>query len=162
MDKSVKDFFANSDSLDTFVLRPLSHINSTWELTWIDADDEYKKEEGSFAGVLNDLIIELANTQPPAKYHDNEDALAEYVRVNLKWKIQKVGQRWIGEDYQSILEQGGFDDIDETHLVQAAAGRIKGAIDRNQKHFDDMEESHRKILAAVLSIILYHRQHLRQ
>jgi len=57
-----------------------------------------------------------------------------------------------------ILEQGGFHDINETELVQAATGRIQTALDLGQLHFDEMEDSHRKILAGVLCIILYHRQ----
>lgn len=162
MDQSIHNFFKNSDFVDYLVLRQLSHINLSWELTWDRATNEYKREEGTFAGLLNDLIVELSNTPPPEKYHDNEDALAEYVIQNLKWDIKKVGNKWIGADYDSILEQGGFEDIDEKHLVQAAAGRIKGAIDRNQLHFDDMEESHRRILAGVLAIILYHREYLLQ
>ncbi len=157
---SVKDFFANSDSLDYFVLRPLSHFSLSWELIWNPIKQEYVREDGTFSTVLNNLIDELSDTPPPAKYHDNEDALAEYLVQSLNWDIKKVGNRWIGADYTSILEQGGFDDIDQTHLVHAAAGRIKGAIDRKQSHFDDMEESHRKILSAVLTIILYHRSHL--
>jgi len=162
MDESIKIFFRKSDILDYLVLRQLSHINLSWELTWDDETNEYEREEGTFAGLLNDLVVELANTPPPEKYHDNEDALAEYVKQNQKWDIKKVGNRWVGAGYESILEQGGFKDIDEKHLVQAATGRIKGAIDRNQEHFDDMEESHRRILAGVLAIILYHREYLLQ
>ncbi len=73
------------------------------------------------------------------------------------WKIQKVGNRWEGEDYPFILEQGGFDDIDQEELLHAAAGRIKAAIARGQLHFDEMEWFHRKMLADVLAMILYHR-----
>jgi hypothetical protein len=39
-------------------------------------------------------------------------------------------------------------------LVQAAARRIKAAIDRSQRNFDDMEEAHGQILAGILTIIL--------
>jgi hypothetical protein len=78
------------------------------------------------------------------------------VRDRLKWPIYKEGNRWVG-DYRSIIEQGGFDDLDEKDLVEAAAGRIRAAIDRGQGHFEQMEESHRTILARVLSAILYHR-----
>ncbi len=77
--------------------------------------------------------------------------------ANLNWKIEKVGSRWIGENYAAILEQGGFNDFDELNLVLAAAGRIKAALARNQCHFDEMEQSHQKMLADVLAIILYHR-----
>lgn len=158
MDIKIKDFFTNSETLDYLVLRQLSHMNSSWELIWDPIADEYVRENGTFAGLLNDLIVELATTSPPAQYHDNEDALAEYIIQRQKWKIKKVGNRWIGADYESVLEQGGFQDIDEVHLVKAAAGRIKGAIDRKQLHFDDIEEGHKKILAGVLAIILYHRK----
>ena len=151
------DFFANSEFLDYEVLRPLSHIKGNWELTWDRINQRYVEEDDSYAGLLNVLIAEIVNATPPARYHDNEDRLAEYVRTNLKWPIYKVGNRWIGDDYRSIIEQGGFDDLDEENLVLAAAGRIRAAIDRGQQYYDDMEESHRRMLAAVLAVILYHR-----
>jgi hypothetical protein len=44
-----------------------------------------------------------------------------------------------------------------TDLVLAAAGRIRSAIIRGQFRFDEMEKAHQKILAGVLSCILYHR-----
>lgn len=150
-------FFANSEFLDVLVLRPLSHINGNWELVWDVEKEEYEQEEDSFAGKLNELILELARTIPPTKYHDNEDKLAEYVREHLNWSINKVGNRWEGADYEAILDHGGFHDINESELVKAATGRIQAAFDRGQFHFDDLEESHRKILARVLCSILYHR-----
>jgi hypothetical protein len=150
-------FFANSEFFDGDVLRPLSHIRGNWEITWNGLDDKYEKEEGSYAKLVNELILEIDNANPPAKYHDNEDRLAQYTKTHLKWNIRKEGNRWVGMDYHSIIEQGGFHDIDEKELVQAAAGRIYAARLRGQNHFDKMEESHRRILATVLSIILYHR-----
>jgi hypothetical protein len=151
------DFFANSEFLDYEVLRLLSHIKGNWELTWDRINERYLEEDDSYAGLLNVLIAEIENATPPARYHDNEDRLAEYVRTNLKWQIYKVGNRWVGNDYRPIIEQGGFDDLDEENLVLAAAGRIRAAIDRGQQQYDDMEESHRRMLAAVLAVILYHR-----
>lgn len=130
----------------------------SWELKWNAEDNEYEREEGTFATLLNELITELSKTVPPTKYHDNEDYLAEYVKQSLNWNIHKEGGRWIGVDYDAILEQGGFKDINEQNLVQAATGRIKAAIDREQNHFDDMEDSHKRMLAAVMTIIIYHRQ----
>lgn len=160
MDKRIKEFFANSDTLDYLSLRQLSHISLSWELFWDDDQNEYVREDGSFASLLNDLIDEMANTTPPAKYHDNEDVLARYLIDKWKWKIQKVGNRWVGRGYESILEQGGFNDIAEKNLVLAATGRVKAAIDYGQPHFDEMEEGHQKILAGVIAIILYHRDNL--
>ncbi len=157
MNKEIIDFFADSELLDVLVTKPLSHINGNWELIWDSEKEEYEREEGSFAEKLNDLILELAGTIPPSKYHENEEKLAEYVKEHLNWSVNKVGKRWEGEDYKAILEHGGFHDINESELVKAATGRIQAAIDRVQFHFDDMEESHRKILAGVLCIILYHR-----
>lgn len=159
------DFFINSELLDYEVLRPLSHIKPYWETTWNPKTQEYEKEEGSYAGLLNQLIEEIRNTIPPARYHDNEDRLAQYVVQHLKWPLCKKGMRWVSlkgppmgiDDYGVILQQGGFHDINEKELISAAAGRIKAAVDRSQNHFDEMEESHRRILAAVLSTILYHR-----
>jgi hypothetical protein len=153
-----KEFFSNSDLLDHLVLRPLSHIKANWEITWDRDKQEYETEEESYAELLNLLIEELSHVNPPSRYHENEDCLAEYViSSKLNWNIKKVGGRWVGEDYAFILEQGGFYDIDEENLILATAGRIKAAIDRNQIHFDDMEQSHQKMLADVLAIILYHR-----
>ena len=154
---NTKEFFSNSDLLDYLVLKPLSHIKGNWELTWDNDKQEYVVEEDSFAELLNQLIEELGSVNTQSKYHDNEDRLAEYVRLNLNWKIKKVGKLWVGADYAAIIEQGGFRDINQEQLILAAAGRIKAAIDRNQFYFDDMEESHQKILAAALAIILYHR-----
>lgn len=157
METKIKAFFANCDFLDYMVLRPLSHINMSWELTWSSLDNEYEREEGTFAPLLNDLITELSTTIPPAKYHDNEDCLAEYVKQSLNWNIHKKGGRWEGDDYNVILEQGGFKDINQQNLIQASSGRIKAAIDRGQNHFDDMEVSHKRMLAAVMTIIIYQR-----
>jgi hypothetical protein len=150
-------FFANSSYLGHEVLRPLSHILSYWELDWNPEKEEYSEEDGSYAALLNILLKELENAFPAAHYHDNEDRLAQYVIKHLGWPIYKVGSCWVGADYESIIEQGGFDDLNERDLVLAAAGRIRAAVNRRQKHFDQMEAPHRRMLAAVLSIILYHR-----
>ena len=157
---SQTDFFNNSDGLDRLVLRPLSHISLNWELTWDRNNQQYLEEENSFAKSLNKLIEELRVITPPLSYYNNEDILANYVVANLKWPIQKIGGRWIGADYQSILEQGGHHDLDENNLILAASGRIKAAIKFGQKHFDDMEPSHKEMLAAVMAIIIYHRGEL--
>lgn len=50
---------------------------------------------------------------PPTCYHDNEDALAEYVKQNLKWDIHKIGGSWIAEDYENILMQREFSNLDK-------------------------------------------------
>ena len=99
----------------------------------------------------------MSEVDPSRKYHDNEDRLAEYLQHNSSWNIRKVNERWIGAAYENILEQGGFGDIDQEQLILAAAGRIRAAIERGQTHFDDMEESHRYMLAIVIIVILYHR-----
>lgn len=154
----MKAFFANSDGiLDHQVLRPLSHIAANWEISWDDNAQSYESEDDSYASALNQMIEDIADTAPPAKYHDSEDRLAEYVVARLRWSIRKVGGGWVGADYDAILEQGGFQDIDQADLTLAATGRIHAALTRGQKHFDDMEESHRRMLGAVLTIILYHR-----
>lgn len=150
-------FFSRSEAFDYMVLRPLSHIRGNWELTWDDESKQYKEEDGSYAGIVNELLTELGQCRPPDRYHDNEDRLAEYVVKSLGWTIHKVNNRWVGMDYSSILEHGGFRDVNENNLVLATAGRVQAAIARGQNHFDDMEESHQRMLAAVMSIILYHR-----
>jgi hypothetical protein len=151
------DFFKKSEYLEYFVLRPLSHIYSNWDLIWDDENNKYEEEEDSFASILNNLISELETTEPPPSYHDNEDILAEYVVKNLTWDIKKQGKRWVCPDYPSVLEQGGFNDIDEANLVLAAAGRIKAAEHFGQNHFDEMEKGHQKIFGYIIAIILYHR-----
>jgi hypothetical protein len=156
----MNDFFADSDYLDHMVLRPLSHIRTNWELTWDRKTGTYIAEDDSYAGLLNDLLAELENCSPPPRYHDNEDCLANYVVEHLRWPISKIGKRWVGADYDSILEQGGLHDIDQANLLFAAAGRIQVAKRLGQSHFDEMEESHRRMLGAVLAIILYCRNDL--
>ncbi len=132
-------------------------MHGNWELTWSEKDEEYDEEEDRFAGLFNVLIKELDESNPPPSYHDNEDRLAEYVQDNLGWNIYKENGHWIGADYKSILNQGGFDDIDQNELILAAAGRIKAAQDYGQEYFDDMEWRHKQMLATVPSSILYHR-----
>ena len=157
MNQRIKDFFTRSNLFDYMVTRQLSHIRSNWELTWDHNEEKYEIEDDSFAGIINGLVIELCNLNPPVKYHDNEDRLAEHCKKSLGWNISKVGNRWSGSNYPAILEQGGFSDTDERDLCLAACGRVVAAIDRGQTHFDEMEESHRIMLANVIAIILYHR-----
>lgn len=154
---SVREFFQWSDTLDYLVLRPLSHIRSNWETRWDSDKRKYRPEEDSFAEELNELIERIASTNPPLRYHDNEDRLAEFVQ-SKGWRIKKAGNRWVGTDYASILEQGAFDDHDIPNLLLAARGRVHAAVVRGQTHFDEMEESHQKMLAAVLAIAIYHRE----
>jgi hypothetical protein len=106
---------------------------------------------------LNQLVEELNMSDPPLKYHENEDRLAEYVQETLNWPIRKEGSRWIGACYFSILEQGGFHDVNEIELVLACAGRIRAARRHNCYHFDDMDKLHQTMLSTVISVILYHR-----
>jgi len=150
-------FFGDSGLLDHMVLRPLAHVRGGWELSWDGKSNSYEEEPDSFAGLLNGLIAEVAAIDPPTRYHDSEDRLAEYVQKNLNWGVYKVGTRWMGADYDAILEQGSFGDIDQGELLLAAAGRIRAAQDRGQLRFDDMEASHQRMLAAVLSIVLWQR-----
>jgi len=155
--EQIKTFFEWSDLFDYLVTRQLSHIRINWELTWDHDEKNYEPEEDSYAGDINNLIIELSKINPPAKYHDNEDRLAEYCISRLGWDIKKIKGRWVGSDYASVLEQGGFDDIDQNNLLKAACGRVKAALEREQLHFDDMEKFHQMMLANVLAVILYHR-----
>ena len=162
----IRQFFESSDFMEHEVLRPLSHIRANWELQIDPKTGRYLEEEDSFAALFNYLIDELATTQPPLRYHDNEDRLGEHVQVHLNWKIKKAGNSWVNQDgtrlhpsdYLALLEQGGFDNKGVRNLVLAASGRIQAAIQRGQMHFDDMERSHQVILAGVLAAILYHRE----
>jgi hypothetical protein len=160
MEYNFKSFFANSQELDYLVLRPLSHMDLNWELSWDQHNEVYKTEGGQFAEVLNKLIVEIAKTNPPIKYHDNEDCLAEYVKSTLNLKIYKERGRWLGTDYETILTQGGFEDLNEENLIHVLAGRIKAAIDRKQNHFDNVEKSHKNIIGFVMSIVIYLRYDL--
>lgn len=103
---------------------------------------------------INTLLLDLKNRRPRGSYHVHEDRLAEFTRVRLKWPIRKVGGRWVGSDYASILEQGAFDDLD--CLIDAAAGRIHAARSRGQSTFEEMDDSHQRMLADVIAAILYH------
>lgn len=150
-------FFAHSELLDYLVVRPLSHITLNWELTWDGDKGRYRPEADSFSTMLNEVIEALASCSPPKKYHDHEDRLAEYAAAKLGWPIRKEGNRWIGYDYDLILEQGGGGDVAQAELLAAASGRVQAAIDRGQNGFDEMEDGHRRMLAAVMTIILYHR-----
>lgn len=158
MDERVKSFFDWSEIFDHMVTRRLSHIKGAWELTWDCGTKSYKEEDGSFAKIINELVIELSELDPPLKYHDNEDRLVEYCKESLGLEIEKVGNRWVGNDYGFVLEQGGFKDFNQKNLSLAACGRVKAAIERGQLHFDDMEEFHRRMLADVIVIIFYHRE----
>ena len=150
------DFFKNSDLLDYEVLRPLSHIRDNWDLFY-DPSGYFVEEEDSFAHEFNRLIDEIENTKIPQNYHDNEDQLAIYVQEKFAGEIKKIGNRWVGMEYEIILQDGGFYDFNEENLIQSAKGRIIAANKFNQVHYDDMENGHRKLLALVLSLILYHR-----
>jgi hypothetical protein len=155
--EQISKFFANCMWLDSSVLRPLSHIAPNWEASW-DGDNQcYKAEADSFADDLNAIITQIANTENPMRYHDNEDNLAERVLRDLNWPIQKKGNFWSGADYQSILEQGSFDDIEQQNLITAATGRVQTAMELGQMHFDDMEQAHLNILAAIMTIAIYQR-----
>ncbi len=162
---TVWKFFGWSDFLDHEVLRPLSHIRANWELKWDHSTGQYAPEDGSYAQLLNELVDEIELCDPPRRYHDNEDRLGEFVQRRLNWGVYKEGNRWLNRegkvltppDYISLLEQGGFEDLDQEELVLAAAGRIRAAVSRGQLHFDDMERSHQVMLAGVLAVILYHQ-----
>ena len=154
---TIKNFFSKSNFLDRLALWQLSHINANWELTWDESSEQYFSENGSFAAKLNELVEELEILSPPSKYHDNEDRLAEQVRLHMGWNVHKKGGRWVGADYPMMLEQGSFTDLNQRELMLAVAGRIKAATNRGQMHFDEMETGHQKMLADVLAIVLYHR-----
>jgi hypothetical protein len=153
----MNSFFDDSSEFDRHVLRPLSHITPSWELIWDPNTTQYKEDSDGLGAVVNSILSEVAMAQVPANYHNNEDALAEYAKNALGWPIKKVGGRWQGADYASILEQGGFSDVNQTELVGAVAGRIAAARHFGQEHYDDMDPAHQAMLAAVVSIIVYHR-----
>jgi hypothetical protein len=89
MHSKIHCFFSCSDLVRHEILRPLSHILPNWELSWSCDDKRYESEDDSFASLLNDTIDELESCVPPAKYHDNENALAEHVQKHLNWGIHR-------------------------------------------------------------------------
>jgi hypothetical protein len=129
---NIRKFFEPSDFMEHEVLRPLSHIRANWELQIDSETGRYLEEEDSFAALFNALIDELATTQPPLRYHDNEDRLGEHVQKHLNWKIRKSGSTWVNQDgarlhpsdYLALLEQGGYDNRGINNLVIAASGRV--------------------------------------
>ncbi len=149
-------FFAWSDRLDHEVLRPLSHIRASWEMMWDHAAQRYEPEDDSFAADMNDVIDCVASTPRPERYHDDENIVANYLASRPQSGVTKVGNRWVGANYSQILEQGGFHDIDQRHLRRAATGRVCAAIERGQLTYDDVEDGHRRMLAEILTIILYY------
>lgn len=164
MNSEIQKFFQTSEFLEHEVLRPLSHIRGNWELYVDSKTGRYEDEEDTFAWLLNHLIDVLSHADPPAKYHDSEDRLAEHVQRSLNWKISKRGNIWVNEAgerlsssyYLAILEQGGFRYVGAQELLDAAAGRVVAAIRHGHTHFDEMERGHQVILAGVLAAILYH------
>lgn len=155
--EAVREFFSNSIILDQQVLRPLSHIKGAWDVTWDHEAQRYMPEEGSFAKLLNIIIDEIADTAVSVSYHENEDAVVSHLASKSGSTLAKIRGRWQTNDYRGLLEQGGFDDVDQGDLLTAAIGRVAAAIMRGQRHFDEMEEGHRIMLGHVLTIILYHR-----
>lgn len=155
--ETVRKFFARSDFLDHDVLRPLAHVKGNWDVSWDHETQRYEHEKDSFAKHLNIMIDDIADTAISARYHDNEDVVANFLASKPGSNITKKGGRWIGGEYGWILEQGGFDDIDQGELLTSAIGRVATAIERGQMSYDDMEQGHRLMLGDVLTIILYHR-----
>lgn len=158
-------FFENSTYLDLLSLKPLSHIHPHWELIWNNKNEKYTPEENSFAGKLNEVLAELDRISPPEDYHKFEDIIIEHVEKEKNGKVLKIKGEWVKNikdeiqkaEYDSLLEQGSFDDPYEYNLLKAAKGRMKAALERDQNHFDDMEHSHQIVLATIISIILYQR-----
>ncbi|HAS6209289.1 TPA: hypothetical protein I7185_02925 [Vibrio vulnificus] len=157
MNFQIKSFFDDSEYIRELVLQPLEHIRSNWDLYWDDAELKYVEEENSFAKELNELILEISSVEPLINYHKHEDKVADNFSQSSWAIIEKKERFWVGEEYRIILEQGGFEDFEQSELILASAGRVKAALGRSQYHIDVMEDSHRKMLCIILSIVLYHR-----
>ncbi|MCI5167518.1 MAG: hypothetical protein D3903_15865 [Candidatus Electrothrix sp. GM3_4] len=156
MSALVVNFFANSEDILDYVLKPLEHIRGNWDVIWDRDNDKYQEEEDSFGAELNALIHEIAQAKAPTNYHVHEDKVAVF--QTRHWdSISKKGRFWVGGEYREILEQGSFDDHEQQALVLSVAGRVKAALDREQYHIDEMEKKHKRMLCAILSIILYQR-----
>lgn len=153
----IHNFFANSDNILYFVLKPLEHIRSNWDVFWDHDNECYQEEDDSFATELNQLINEIAAIEAPNNYHKHEDRVARYLQSENWMYIWKKGRFWRGSEYKIILEQGSFKDFNQEELILSAAGRVKAAINRQQFHLDEMECSHKYMLCAILSIVLYQR-----
>lgn len=155
------EFLGNSDWLDHETTHKLDHIFPNWELTWDFERERYVEEPDSFAALVNALIDELEAIGTTLSYHQNEDALAEYVRDVLHEPVTKQGNRWLldgsADRYDELLERGGLGDVGQRMLVAAIAGRIQAAISHGQNHFEEMEQRHQRILAWAITSVLFYR-----
>jgi len=154
---TLKQFFARSELFDREATRPLSHIRGNWELTWDDNGDRFALEEDSFAKHLNVLLETISTTPIPLRYHDHEDIIATHQASKAGWRAEKRNGRWVCGDYASLLEQGAFNDLEQSDLIASMTGRIAAALDFGQSDYDSMERGHRVMLADLFAITLYHR-----
>ena len=164
--EAVVSFFGRSNWLDEFVLRPLSHIASCWELRRTGTIGVFMEEEESLAGLMNTLIGDISMATPPADYHGHEDAVIRLRNGPENSSIYLEGKRWrdrrTGEPLGKsaiggLLEQAaiGYDDVPD--LILAAAGRVAVALKFGQANFDDLDDGHSDMLSEVLTVILFIR-----
>lgn len=66
MNLLIFNFFYNSESVLDYVLKPLQHIRSNWDVIW-DYDNDRYIEEQSFGAEVNELINELSIVDAPKK-----------------------------------------------------------------------------------------------
>lgn len=70
------------------------------------------------------------------------------------FSAEKQGGRWRGDDYGFLLEQGLMMSGRLDDLILAATGRVYAAINSGQKHFDDAEHGHLRMLSDILATIV--------
>ena len=167
-EQAVISFFSHSELLAHEVLRPISHVRENWEL-FPGKTEPYEVEQDSFSSELNTLIKEISVTTPPKNYHKFENNVASYMTAirdgeyelkNGIWWDHNSGKKLNIETLEFVLEQGSSGWVAAPELVSAAAGRVKAALHYGQQHYDAMEPGHRKMLAILLTIILFrHSDH---
>ncbi|MER8445211.1 hypothetical protein NKH52_18670 [Mesorhizobium sp. M1066] len=152
--EQIRDFFARSPFVPGMVLRRLSHIKHNWEVGWDPHSGRYLPEPFSLAADLNEVIDQIAATTPPGRYHDHEDIIVGC--VSSIFSAEKQGGRWRGDDYGFLLEQGLMMSGRLDDLILAATGRVYAAINSGQKHFDDVEHGHLRMLSDILATIVFY------
>ena len=156
------EFFYKSELLDYEILRGLSHILPNWEIRWNDNTKFIIIEEDSFWNELNKLFHELdvifkSNKYIEEDYHKYEDILADYVKDNLNWNIDKINWLWNWADYRSIIEYWWFKDLNQEYLILSLYWRIQKSKFYGIYRYDDLDNWHRKMIANLISVIIYQR-----
>jgi len=149
-------FFADSHWIEFYVTRPLQHIAGAYEIDWDEELRQYVPVdvplETTLVSQLNDVLETVEALEPKQGYHDFEDKILS--SMTARYPLFKIGKLWLGEDYATMLEYGGWQQ--QHGILLAAAGRVRAAKKRGQHHFDEMHEAHRDVLGELLAIAVFY------